>query len=49
MKNSETTASFDVLVFAPEASLRGIRIVRIETTASPSWVGWREIEVIAAE
>lgn len=29
--------------------LAGIRTVRIETTRSPSWVAWFEIEVIAAE
>jgi hypothetical protein len=43
------TADSDVLVFHPEAPLTGIRTLRIETTTSPSWVGWREIEVIAAE
>lgn len=29
--------------------LRGIRYIRIETTRSPSWISWREIEVIAGE
>jgi hypothetical protein len=24
---------------------RGVRLVRVETTASPSWVAWREIRV----
>lgn len=46
---SGTTASFDVLIFAPPEPLRGIRTVRIETTTTPSWVGWREIEVVAAQ
>lgn len=46
---SGTTASFDVLVFTPPEPARGIRTVRIETTTTPSWVGWREIEIIAAE
>ena len=45
---SGTTADSDVLVFHPEEPLRGVRLLRIETTTSPSWVGWREIEVIAA-
>jgi hypothetical protein len=34
---------------APAEPLQGVRILRIETTTTPSWVGWREIEVIAAE
>ena len=46
---SGVTDDSDVLVFAPDEPLQGIRILRIETTTTPSWVGWREIEVIAAE
>jgi hypothetical protein len=46
---SGTTSSFDVLVFSPPEPLTGIRSIRVETTTTPSWVGWREIEVIAAE
>ena len=46
---SGTTADSDVLVFRPDEPMRGIRTIRIESTFSPSWVGWREIEVIAAE
>ncbi|MBM3120973.1 MAG: discoidin domain-containing protein [Chloroflexi bacterium] len=45
---SGATDDSDVLAFAPAEPLRGIRILRIETTTTPSWVGWREIEVIAA-
>lgn len=33
---------------APEP-LRGVRFLRIETSSSPSWVSWREIEVLAGE
>jgi hypothetical protein len=44
-----STADSDVLVFAPEAPLVGIRVIRVETSSSPSWVGWREIDVIAGE
>jgi hypothetical protein len=44
-----TTADSDVLIFRPGEPLRGIRTLRIETTTTPSWVGWREIEVIAGE
>ncbi|HET7010460.1 MAG TPA: discoidin domain-containing protein [Anaerolineales bacterium] len=43
------TDDSDVLVFTPESPIVGIREIRVETTFSPSWVGWREIEVIAAE
>jgi hypothetical protein len=38
---------FDVLSYAPATPLRGIRYVRVVTTESPSWVSWREIEVLA--
>jgi len=38
---------FDVLNFIPAVALTNIRFVRIDTTASPSWVSWREIEVQA--
>jgi hypothetical protein len=46
---SGTTADSDVLVFTPETPIAGIRTIRIETTTTPSWVAWREVEVIAAE
>jgi len=38
---------FDVLSFTPATPLQSIRYVRIDTTESPSWVSWREIEVLA--
>jgi hypothetical protein len=38
---------FDVLNFVPGAPLTNIRYVRIITTEGPSWVSWREIEVLA--
>jgi len=38
---------FDVLNFVPATPLDNIRYVRIVTTESPSWVSWREIEVLA--
>jgi hypothetical protein len=43
----KTDLQWLTLIF-PEP-LKAIRYVRIETTSSPSWVGWKEIEVIAAE
>jgi hypothetical protein len=45
---SGPTADSDVLVFHPDEPIHGVRLLRIETTTSPSWVGWREIEVIGA-
>jgi hypothetical protein len=38
---------YDVLNFMPAAPLPAIRYVRLVTTESPSWVSWREIEVLA--
>jgi TolB protein len=43
------TIDFRWLVYKLPESLRGIRYIRVETTSSPSWVSWREIEVIAGE
>jgi hypothetical protein len=42
------TKDGDELIFSPEAPLQGIRYIRVETVASPSWVAWREIEIIDA-
>jgi hypothetical protein len=41
------TRDLQVLEFKPEAPLENVRYVRITTRSSPSWIGWREIEVIA--
>ena len=38
---------FDVLNYVPATPLVNIRYLRIITTESPSWVSWREIEVLA--
>jgi F5/8 type C domain len=38
---------FDILSYIPAAPLQDIRYVRIVTSDSPSWVAWREIEVLA--
>jgi hypothetical protein len=38
---------FDVLDYLPPSPLQNVRYVRIVTTESPSWVSWREIEVLA--
>jgi hypothetical protein len=36
-----------VLAFTPDRPWTGVRAIRIETRASPSWVAWKEIEVLA--
>lgn len=36
----------DMLEFKPSPPLTNIRYIKIVTTRSPSWVAWREIEVI---
>ncbi len=38
---------YDVLAYTPSIPLTNVRYVRIVTTESPSWVSWREIEVLA--
>ncbi|MFH1183706.1 MAG: discoidin domain-containing protein [Chloroflexota bacterium] len=40
------TKESDVLEYMPAAPLTGIRFVKILTAASPSWVAWREIEIL---
>jgi hypothetical protein len=43
------TADSRWLMFRLPEPLRGVRYIHIETTESPSWVSWREIEVLAGE
>jgi hypothetical protein len=43
------TAEPDVLVFSPEEPLQHVAVVRIVTTVSPSWVAWREINIISRQ
>ena len=38
----------DTLEFSPPSSVANIRFIRIVTPKSPSWVAWREVEVIRA-
>ncbi len=40
------TTDPDVLEFTPTTSLTNVQIVKVITTQSPSWVAWREIDVI---
>ncbi|HEX9839803.1 MAG TPA: discoidin domain-containing protein [Anaerolineales bacterium] len=42
---SESTADNEWLFFRPETPLENVSQIRIETTESPSWVAWREIQV----
>ncbi len=40
------TDDAQVLEWRPDAPRTGLRWLRVETTVSPSWVAWREIEVL---
>jgi hypothetical protein len=40
------TEDNQVLELVPDAPLEGIQVVRVVTLESPSWVAWKEIEVI---
>ncbi len=40
------TSDQQVLEFKPASPIAGIRYIRVLTTQSPSWVAWREIEVL---
>jgi hypothetical protein len=41
------TQDGDELLYQLEDPVTKIRFVRVETIASPSWVSWREIEIIS--
>ena len=41
------TKDGDVLEFQPDAPVENVRIIRVVTVKSPSWVAWREIEALA--
>jgi hypothetical protein len=43
------TIDGEKLVFIPDSPITGIRMVRVETVTSPSWVAWREIEIVSAD
>ncbi len=40
------TKDSQVLTFTPAEPVRGIQVIRVETSLSPSWVSWREIEIL---
>jgi hypothetical protein len=43
------TADAGVLEWKPDIAHKGVRWIRVETTESPSWVAWREIEVLGPD
>jgi hypothetical protein len=42
---NEFTEDLQWLAITPDQPLENIRFIRIETTASPSWVAWRELQI----
>lgn len=40
------TFDFGPLTYAPEMPWSNIRFIKVETVSSPSWVSWREIEIL---
>jgi len=45
---SGDTTDGDILSFAFPDGAAAVRMLRVETVSSPSWVAWREIEVLGA-
>jgi hypothetical protein len=43
---AQSTSDTQWLEFTPATPLTGIRYIRIQTLSSPSWVAWKEIQVI---
>jgi len=43
-----TTDDSQVLTCMEGAPWQGLQVIRVESSSSPSWVGWREIEVVDA-
>ncbi len=43
---NESTQDNDWLIHIPDQPLENVRFIRIQTVSSPSWVAWKEIEVI---
>lgn len=43
-----STRDGEVLSYSPDDPINEIQFIRVETSVSPSWVAWREIEVIDA-
>jgi hypothetical protein len=40
------TSDGQILVARPSTPVEGARVLRVETSASPSWIAWREVQVI---
>jgi len=43
------TADGQILTYTPPQLIQGIQFIRVETTVSPSWVAWREIEIVVGQ
>jgi len=43
------TSGDDVLEFIPSKPWENIQFIKVETLESPSWVSWREIEILSPE
>lgn len=43
------TTDGQVLELKTESPIEGVRYLRVNTRQSPSWVGWKEIEVLAPQ
>ena len=44
---SGVTVDNQILEYAPPSPWTNIRYVQVATTVSPSWVSWKEVELIA--
>lgn len=45
----DATKDSDTLVYTLPQSISGIRYIKVLTTQSPSWVAWREIEILGSQ
>ena len=45
-EHAADTRDGEVIEVVPDSPWTGIRYLRVETTGSPSWVAWREIELV---
>ncbi len=43
------TVDGQTLTYTPPQPIQGIQFIRVNTTVSPSWVSWREIQLVAGE
>ena len=43
------TKDNQVLTWTPQTPMAGVEAVRIETVTSPSWIAWREVDILSAD